>query len=136
MKRTATANWKGSGKDGKGVVSTQSGVLKDAQYSYKSRFEQGIGTNPEELVAAAHGGCFAMKLSFILNEAGFVPDDLNVTCTVNLEDGKIINSHLKLVGTVKGISKEKFEECAASAKATCPISKSLDTDITLEATLA
>lgn len=135
MKRTATANWKGNGKDGKGVLSTQSGVLKDAQYSYTSRFEQGIGTNPEELVAAAHGGCFAMKLSFILNEAGFTPDDLTVTCTVNLEDGKITNSHLKLVAKVKGITKEKFDECTANAKANCPISKSLNTNITLEATL-
>jgi osmotically inducible protein OsmC len=136
MKRTATANWKGNGKDGKGILTTQSSVLKDTQYSFSSRFEQGIGTNPEELVAAAHSGCFAMKLSFVLNEAGFTPDDLTVTCTVNLEDGKIINSHLKLAGKVPGITKEKFEECAADAKASCPISKSLNTDITLEATLA
>lgn len=136
MKRTATANWKGSGKEGKGVLSTQSSVLKDTQYSFSSRFEQGIGTNPEELVAAAHSGCFAMKLSFVLNEAGFTPDDLTVNCTVTFEDGKISNSHLKLVGKVPGITKEKFEECAADAKANCPISKSLDTNITLESVLA
>jgi len=136
MKRTATANWKGSGKEGKGVLTAASSILNNAQYSYSSRFEQGVGTNPEELVAAAHGGCFAMKLSFILGEAGFTPDDLTVTCTVNLEGGAIINSHLKLIGKVPGISKEKFQECAANAKANCPISKSLNTNITLEAELA
>lgn len=136
MKRNATANWKGSGKEGKGVLTTQSSVLKDTQYSFSSRFEQGIGTNPEELVAAAHGGCFAMKLSFVLGEAGFTPEDLTVNCTVTFEDGKISSSHLKLVGKVPGISKEKFEECAADAKANCPISKSLDTTITMEAILA
>ena len=136
MKRTSTANWKGSGKEGKGVLSAASSILNNAQYSYVSRFEQGVGTNPEELVAAAHASCFAMKLSFVLGEAGFTPDDLSVTCTVNLEGGKIIESHLKLVGKVPGISKEKFLECADNAKANCPISKSLDTNITLETELA
>ena len=135
MKRNATANWKGSGKEGKGVLATASSVLKNTQYSYSSRFEQGIGTNPEELVAAAHSGCFAMKLSFVLGEAGFTPDDLTVTCTVNLEGGAIIESHLKLVAKISGISKEKFLECAESAKANCPISKSLNTNITMEAEL-
>jgi osmotically inducible protein OsmC len=135
MKRNATANWKGSGKEGKGVVSTASTVLNNSQYSFNSRFAEGVGTNPEELVAAAHSGCFAMKLSFVLGEAGFTPDDLTVTCTITLEDGKITSSHLVLKGKVPGISKEKFEECAQNAKANCPISKSLNTNITLEASL-
>jgi lipoyl-dependent peroxiredoxin len=136
MKRTATANWKGSGKEGTGKLTTQSSVIKDAQYSYKSRFEQGIGTNPEELVAAAHAGCFSMKLSFILGEAGFTPDEITTTCTITLGDGVITESHLALKAKVPGISKEKFEACASDAKASCPISKSLNTTITMEASLA
>jgi len=135
MKRTATANWKGSGKDGKGVLTTASTVLNKTQYSFNSRFAEGVGTNPEELVAAAHSGCFAMKLSFVLNEAGFTPDDLTVTCTITFEDGTIKESNLNLTGKVPGISKEKFEACAADAKANCPISKLLNTKITLTATL-
>jgi lipoyl-dependent peroxiredoxin len=135
MKRTATANWKGTGKDGKGFVSTASTVLNNAQYSFNSRFAEGVGTNPEELVAAAHSGCFAMKLSFVLNEAGFTPDDLTVTCAINFENGVIIESHLDLKAKVPGISKEKFDACAADAKANCPISKLLNTKITLEAVL-
>ncbi len=135
MKRTATANWKGTGKEGKGIVSTASTVLNNAQYSFNSRFAEGVGTNPEELIAAAHSGCFAMKLSFVLNEAGFTPDDLTVTCAINFENGAITNSHLKLTGKVPGITKEKFEACAADAKANCPISKLLNTEITLETSL-
>jgi len=135
MKRTATANWKGTGKEGKGVVSTASTVLSNAQYSFNSRFAEGVGTNPEELVAAAHSGCFAMKLSFVLNEAGFTPDDLTVTCAINFENGVIIESHLDLKAKVPGISKEKFDACAADAKANCPISKLLNTKITLDAVL-
>ena len=135
MKRKATAVWQGSGKEGKGHVTTQSPTLNKTQYSYSSRFEQGTGTNPEELVAAAHAGCFAMKLSFILGEAGFTPDDLNVVCTITLGDGVITESHLALKGKVPKITKEKFQECAENAKKSCPISKSLNTNITLEATL-
>ena len=86
MKRHATAVWNGSGKEGKGTVSSQSGVLKDTQYSYKSRFEDGVGTNPEELVAAAHAGCFTMKLTFVLGEAGFTPDSLETTSNINFEE--------------------------------------------------
>jgi osmotically inducible protein OsmC len=136
MKRYATANWKGSGKDGKGTNSTQSGVLSNAQYSYKSRFEEGIGTNPEELVAAAHAGCFSMKLSFTLGEAGFTPDNIDTKCTVSLEDGSIKTSHLEVKATVPGIDAAKFKECAESAKANCPISKSLNATITIDASLA
>lgn len=135
MKRNATANWKGSGKEGKGVLTTASTVLNNTQYSFNSRFADGVGTNPEELVAAAHSGCFAMKLSFVLGEAGFTADDLTVTCTITLDSGAITNSHLVLKGKVPGISKEKFEECAQNAKANCPISKLLNTNITLEASL-
>jgi len=135
MKRSATANWKGTGKEGKGVVSTASTVLNNTQYSFNSRFAEGVGTNPEELIAAAHSGCFAMKLSFVLNEAGFTADDLTVKCTINFENGAITNSHLDLTAKVPGITAEKFHACAADAKANCPISKLLNTDITMEAKL-
>src|SRR5690606_22349806 len=134
-KRKATAVWTGSGKDGKGHVTTQSSTLNKTQYSFKSRFEEGTGTNPEELIAAAHAGCFAMKLSFVLGEAGFTPDELNAECTITLGDGVITESHIVLTGKVPGISKEKFQECAEDAKKNCPISKSLNTNITLEASL-
>ena len=136
MKRKATAVWQGSGKEGKGHVTTQSSVLNKTQYSFNSRFAEGTGTNPEELVAAAHAGCFAMKLSFVLGEAGFTPDELNAECTITLGDGVITEAHLAVKGKIKSITKEKFQECAEDAKKNCPISKSLNTKITLEATLA
>lgn len=135
IKRNATANWKGAGKDGKGVLTTQSSVLNKTQYSYNSRFEDGIGTNPEELVAAAHAGCFSMKLSFVLGAAGFTPDDITTTSTITLGDGVITNAHLVVKARVPGIQKAKFDECAADAKANCPISKLLNTEITMEASL-
>src|SRR3954465_15407514 len=131
MKRTATAVWNGSGKEGNGKLSTQSNTLKQTAYSYKSRFEEGTGTNPEELVAAAHAGCFAMKLSFVLGAAGFTPDSLEATATINLDpaQGAITASHIDLKAKVPGITKEKFDECAADAKANCPISKLLNAEI-------
>lgn len=137
MKRHATAVWNGSGKEGKGDLTTQSGVLSNTQYSFSSRFEQGIGTNPEELVAAAHAGCFAMKLSFVLGSAGFTPDSLEATATVTLDaaKGAVTSSHIVLKAKVPGISKEKFDECTADAKANCPISKLLNAEITLDAEL-
>ena len=135
MKRNATANWKGSGKEGKGVLSTQSTVLNGTPYSFNSRFAEGPGTNPEELVAAAHAGCFSMKLSFVLGEAGYTPDDITTSCTITLGDGVITSSHLVVKARVPGIQKAKFEECAADAKANCPISKLLKTAITMEASL-
>ncbi len=135
MKRSAHAIWKGSGKEGKGTLSTQSGVLENTQYSFGSRFESGIGTNPEELIAAAHSGCFAMKLSFVLNEAGFTADELDVNCTVSFEDGAVASSNLVLKARIPGITKEQFEAAAADAKDNCPISKLLNTTITLEAVL-
>ncbi len=134
-KRKATAVWNGAGKDGKGHLTTQSSVLSKTQYSFSSRFEEGIGTNPEELIAAAHAGCFSMKLSFVLGEAGFTPKELTTECIVTLDEGAITQSQLILKASVPGISKEKFAECAEEAKANCPISKSLNTSIVLEASL-
>ncbi len=135
MKRKATAVWQGTGKEGKGHLSTQSGVLSKTQYSFTSRFEEGIGTNPEELVAAAHAGCFTMKLSFNLTAAGFVPDNLETTCAINFENGAITNSHLELKAVVKGIDKAKFDELVKDAEQNCPISKLLNTKITVSAQL-
>jgi lipoyl-dependent peroxiredoxin len=136
MKRNAKAVWNGSGKDGSGKLSTQSTTLDQVQYSYKSRFEQGVGTNPEELVAAAHAGCFSMKLSFVLNEAGFTADQIDTQCDITLDNGAITSSHLIVKAKVPGISKEKFEEAANNAKENCPISKLYKTNITMEASLA
>jgi lipoyl-dependent peroxiredoxin len=135
MKRTATAIWQGSGKEGKGNLTTQSTVLNKTQYSYTSRFEQGIGTNPEELVAAAHAGCFTMKLSFNLGAAGFTPDELETRCEINFVDSVLTESHLILKATVKGIDQAKFAELVAHAEANCPISKVLNTKISVEFTL-
>lgn len=135
MKRNATAVWQGSGKDGKGNLSTQSGTLSNNQYSYKSRFEEGVGTNPEELIAAAHAGCFIMKLSFCLDAMGFTATELISKCDITLEDGAITASHLTLNAKVPGISKEKFDEAVADAEANCPISKLLNTAISVEAKL-
>jgi lipoyl-dependent peroxiredoxin len=137
MKRKATANWTGPGKTGKGDVSTQSGVLKSSQYSFSSRFEEGIGTNPEELIAAAHAGCFSMKLSFILGAAGFEPTYIQTVCTITLENGAITNSQLDVTAEVSGISQEVFNTCVEDAKTNCPVSKLLTngTAITHEAVL-
>lgn len=132
MKRTATANWKGSGKDGKGTTSTQSGVLNNTQYSFLSRFEEGIGTNPEELIAAAHSGCFTMKLSFVLNEAGFTADNIDTKCIITFENGAITQSHLEVSATVPGIDEAAFSNAVLDAKENCPISKLLNTTITIE----
>ncbi len=135
IKRNATAVWNGSGKEGKGTVSTQSGVLSSSQYSYNTRFEDGIGTNPEELVAAAHAGCFSMKLSFVLGAAGFTPDEINTKCVISLDGGAVTESHLVVSAKIPGISTEQFDAAVADAKANCPISKLLNTNITHEATL-
>lgn len=135
MKRTATAIWNGSGKDGNGTLTTQSTTLKNAQYSYKSRFEQGVGTNPEELIAAAHAGCFAMKLSFVLQALGITAESLDVQGEITLEDGAITQSHLTLKAKIPGISETQFKEAADDAKQNCPVSKLLKANITLDATL-
>jgi osmotically inducible protein OsmC len=135
MIRKATAVWNGSGKEGNGVLSTQSGVLKETQYSFNSRFAEGVGTNPEELVAAAHAGCFTMKLSFVLGEAGVTPERLETKCEITFENGSITKSHLIVNATVPGIDDAKFQECVKKAEQECPISKLLNTSISSEATL-
>ena len=135
MKRTATAIWNGSGKEGNGNLTTQSTVLNKTQYSFNSRFAEGVGTNPEELMAAAHAGCFTMKLSFVLGAAGFTPESLETRCEITLGDGVITNSHLVVKAKVPGITPEKFQECAADAKANCPVSKAYNMEISLEASL-
>lgn len=136
MKRTATAVWNGSGKEGSGKLTTQSTTLNNTQYSYKSRFEEGVGTNPEELIAAAHAGCFAMALSFELQGAGLTADSLDATATITLEPGVgITRSDIVLKAKIPGVSPEKFQEYATKAKANCPVSKLLKAEITLDASL-
>jgi osmotically inducible protein OsmC len=135
MKRKATAVWQGSGKEGKGHLTTETGVLDKIQYSFSSRFEDGKGTNPEELIAAAHAGCFAMKLSFNLSGADFPPEELDVQGVITFEDGTIKQSKLILKAKVEGISEEKFAELVKDAEENCPISKLLDTEIVVEYTL-
>jgi len=136
MKRFANAKWQGTGKEGKGNLSTQSTVLNDTAYSFSSRFEEGIGTNPEELIAAAHSGCFTMKLSFVLNASGFTAESIETRCDITLTDGSITTSSLTTKAVVPGISAEQFAAAAADAKANCPVSKLLNCDITLDAVLA
>ncbi|TRX02015.1 OsmC family protein [Flavobacterium gawalongense] len=133
--RKANANWKGTGMEGKGTISTQSTTLDKAQLSFKTRFAEGVGTNPEELIAAAHSGCFTMQLSFLLSEAGFTPEDLNTEARVTLEDGTITLIQLELTGKVPGISEDQFNETAQKAKQICPVSELLNTEIRLSATL-
>jgi osmotically inducible protein OsmC len=135
MKRNATAVWNGSGKEGSGHLTTQSTVLNKTQYSYLSRFENGVGTNPEELVAAAHAGCFSMKLSFVLGAAGFTPDAIETQCEITLDAGAITESHLRVTAKIPGIGKEQFDAAVEEAKVNCPISKLLKTNITHEAVL-
>jgi osmotically inducible protein OsmC len=140
MKRNASAVWHGNLKSGKGVLSTDSGVLKDTQYSFGSRFESGVGTNPEELIAAAHAGCFTMALSAALEQAGFVADTLNTTASLTLENNPqtswtISAIHLTTTAKVPGISAEKFAEVASGAKANCPVSRVLKASISLDAKL-
>jgi osmotically inducible protein OsmC len=138
MKRNATAVWNGTGKEGTGNLSTQSSVLSKTQYSFNTRFADGIGTNPEELVAAAHAGCFSMKLSFVLGAAGFTADEINTTCEITLDPaaGAITESHLIISAKIPGISQEQFDVAVADAKANCPISKLLNATITHEAVLS
>lgn len=123
MKRNATAVWNGSGKEGSGNLTTQSTVLNKTQYSYSSRFENGVGTNPEELMAAAHAGCFTMKLTFTLGAAGFTPDEITTNCEISLDNGVITESALTVKAKVPGITDEQFQAAAADAKENCPVSK-------------
>ena len=138
MIRKVNAIWIGDGADGNGVLTAQSGAFEKMPYSFKTRFENDegkLGTNPEELIAAAHAGCFNMKLSFVLNEAGFSPEELNTDAVLTFEDGKIISIELNLSAKVSGVSEEKFMELAEDAKKNCPISGALNCDIILNPTL-
>lgn len=135
MKRSAKAVWKGTVKDGYGVLTTQSTTLNETQYSFKSRFEEGVGTNPEELLAAAHAGCFTMKTSALLTEAGYIPETLETDCKISLDDGKVTLSELTLNAKVPAISEEDFQKIAKEAKETCPISVAFSFDKTLTANL-
>lgn len=135
MKRNATAVWNGSGKDGNGHLTTQSTVLNQTQYSFNSRFADGAGTNPEELLAAAHAGCFTMKLSFVLDEAGFTATSLQTTSYVNFENGSITASHLVLKADVPGITQAVFDASVREAELNCPISRVLNAEISVEAVL-
>jgi len=135
MIRNATAVWNGSGKEGNGHLTTQSTVLNKTQYSFNSRFENGIGTNPEELIAAAHAGCFTMKLSFVLGAAGFTAETLETKCEITFENGSVTKSHLILSAKIPGISPEVFEASVEEAEKNCPISLLLKTAISTTATL-
>jgi osmotically inducible protein OsmC len=139
MSKKASAVWKGGIKDGGGTISTETGALKEAPYGFKSRFENGAGTNPEELIAAAHAGCFSMAFSLMLGEAGFTPEKIEtqaaVTLVSNADGFKVTSSHLTVTAKIPGIDNAKFKQVAEQAKAGCPISKLLNTTITMDATL-
>jgi lipoyl-dependent peroxiredoxin len=139
MKRKASAVWRGGLKEGKGTISTESGVLKESQYSFGTRFENGIGTNPEELVAAAHAGCFSMAFSAELGKAGITPESINTTAIVTLEKSDagftVTQSHLEVTAKIPGADQAKVLEIANGAKAGCPISRLLNANITMEAKL-
>jgi osmotically inducible protein OsmC len=140
MNRKSSAVWNGDLKTGNGTISTQSGTLANAQYSFKTRFEEGVGTNPEELIAAAHAGCFSMALSATLGEAGITPDSIATTATLTLEfiEGAptVTKIHLDTTAKIPGISEEDFQKAAKSAKENCPISRLLKAaEITLDAKL-
>lgn len=139
LKRKASAVWNGNLKEGKGRISTASGVLEDTQYSFSTRFEEGIGTNPEELIGAAHAGCFSMALSGQLTTAGFTADSINTTATVSMDKtdaGFTVTAvHLEVVARVPGIDQQGFETAANNAKAGCPISRLLKAEITMDARL-
>ena len=139
MKRTGSAVWKGGLKDGQGTVSTESGVLSDTQYSFSTRFEDGTGTNPEELLAAAHAACFSMALSGQLGNAGMTAENISTTATVRLEKTDagftITKVHLDVTARIPGADKEAFETAANNAKAGCPVSRLFNAEITMDAKL-
>lgn len=139
MIRKANAVWRGTGRDGEGALSSASGVLQDTPYSFKTRFEDQPGTNPEELIAAAHAGCFTMALAFAMQREGFTPEELSTEAAVSLDQGgpgfKISKSALTLRARVPGLSEAKFQELAETAEKTCPVSRVLNAEITLEALL-
>ena len=139
MQRKGSAHWSGGLKDGKGTVSNPSGVLNNTQYSFSTRFENGIGTNPEELIAAAHASCFTMALSAQLGNAGMTPESIDTTATITLEKTDagftITSSHLDVAAKIPGADKAKFDEAAKAAETGCPISRVLNTKITMDAKL-
>jgi osmotically inducible protein OsmC len=139
IRREGSARWQGTGKEGKGVLTTQSGTLRDTPYSFTARFGDGQGTNPEELIAAAHAGCFSMALAFQLSGAGHPPQDLATTAKLSMEQEaggwRIAAVLLSLRARVPGIERARFDELAQAAKANCPVSRVLNAGITLEATL-
>jgi osmotically inducible protein OsmC len=139
MKRKASAVWSGDLKSGQGSISTESGTLKETQYSFSTRFENGVGTNPEELIAAAHAGCFSMAFSAELGKAGFTPTSINTTATITMEKTDagftVTESHLDMTAKIPGIDAEKFFTIANGAKAGCPISRLLNAKISLNAKL-
>ncbi len=139
MKRKASAVWHGDLKSGKGTISSESGVLKETQYSFGTRFENGIGTNPEELIAAAHAGCFSMAFSAELGKAGLTPDSIRTTATITFENTDagwtVTRSHLDVTATISGVDRDKALEIANAAKAGCPISRLLRAEISMDAKL-
>jgi len=139
MKRKASAIWQGGLKDGKGSISTESGVLKQSQYSFGTRFENGVGTNPEELIGAAHAGCFSMAFAAELGKAGFTPASINTTATITLDKTdagfSVTESHLDMTAKIPGIDQAKFIAIANGAKAGCPISRLLNAKVTMDAKL-
>ena len=139
MQRKASAVWQGNLKGGKGTISTASGVLSNTQYSFSTRFEEGVGTNPEELIAAAHASCFSMALSAQLAEAGLTADRIDTTATVTMEKNaagfEVTASHLDVVATIPDATEDAFEKAANNAKAGCPISRLLNAKITMKASL-
>lgn len=136
MKRHASAVWAGSLKEGAGKLTTQSNVLSDTQYSFKTRFEDGNGTNPEELVAAAHAGCFTMQLTAYINEAGYDVKSIETKCDIDFRDGSVVGSRLTVKGTIDKITDDEFQQLVKKAEANCPISRLLNTSISSEASLA
>lgn len=132
IKRGATAIWYGNGKEGKGILTSDSSVLSETQYSYNTRFENGFGTNPEELIASAHAGCFSMKLAFNFQESGISPEEIRTECSVILDNGKISESHLSLHVKAPGVEESEIKKLAEDAKENCPVSQVLAAKIFLE----
>lgn len=135
MKRTAKAHWTGTIKDGQGHLTTQSETLNQTPYSFKTRFTEEKGTNPEELIAAAHAGCFTMKLSANLTEKGFEPKAIETSCTITLDNGTITSSHLDVEVEISGIDQTTFDDAVEDAEKNCPISKLLNADISVDSKL-
>lgn len=133
MKKSSTAIWHGSGKEGSGTITSDSKALDNAPYTWNTRFTEEKGTNPEELIAAAHAGCFTMKLSFLLADAGHPAEEIKTTCTVTLEGSKLSESHLVVNAKVPGMSQQLFLDCAERSKNECPVSKALNLNVTMEA---